>query len=325
MNNLEEIAQAIGRSKNALICGHVMPDGDSLGSALAMGALLELLGKDFVIAGPDPIPEIYGFLNGAERFHAGEPPEGPFDTLIVLDCSVPERLGRGYQELLASDMAVINIDHHASAVTFGTYRYVEPNAAAVGEIIFDIFKLMGLDISLEAAICLYTAIITDTGSFQYDNTTPGTLRRVAELMEIGVPASKVNILLNEERPRASLILLGAAISKISLSPCEKVCWMTVTREMLRNCGAGDEHTEGLVNYTRSLKGVQVGLVFRETLEGSYKISFRSKDSVDVNRLAAKFGGGGHLRAAGCVMYGDLSEIQGSVVAAAVEATGGMLP
>ena len=323
MNRLVDIAMAIERAERVLLCGHLMPDGDSLGSVLAMGLTLEKLGKKVTMAGPDLVPAVYDFLPGSERFLVGDPPEGLYDTLIVLDCSVPERLGKGYQKLLLRDMVIINIDHHAGSTPFGTYRYVDPLAAAVGEIIFDLFNLMKVSITLDAAICLYTAIITDTGSFKYDNTTPDTHRRVTKLLEIGVPAAQVNIRLYEEKPKAALLLLGAALNTLSISPCEKVCWMTVNRDILRSTGAEDEHTDGLVNYTRSIVGVQVGLLFREISDGRYKISFRSKDTVDVNQLAALFGGGGHPRAAGCVMQGDLGEIQEKIVAAAVLATGGI--
>lgn len=323
MNSLADIAVALGRAERVLICGHVLPDGDSLGSVLALGLTLERLGKKITMAGPDPVPAVYEFLPGVERFLAGEPPEGKYDALVVLDCSVPERLGKGYQELVSRDMVIINIDHHAGSTSFGTHRYIDPLAAAVGEILFDLFTLMRVNITPEAAVCLYTAIITDTGSFQYDNTTPETHRRAAKLLEIGVPAGQVNTRIYDEKHRAAILLLGAALNTLSVSPCGKVCWMTVTRDILRDTGAADEHTEGLVNYARSIRGVEVGLLFREISDGRYKISFRSKVSADVNRLAALFGGGGHQRAAGCVLQGDLGEIREKVIAAAVLAAGGV--
>jgi phosphoesterase RecJ-like protein len=323
MNNLADIAQAIDQADNVLICGHVMPDGDSLGSMLALGLVLEKLGKKVTMGGADRAPAIYEFLPGVDRYVAGGPPAGEYDTFIVLDCSVPERLGSGYQELLSSGMVVINLDHHAGSKSFGTYRYIDPSAAAVGEIVFDLFNIMKVDIPIEAAICLYTAIVTDTGSFQYENMRPNTHRRVAILLEIGVPAAQINQVLYEEKPRAVLDLLGLALNTISLSPCGKVCWMTVTRKLLSSAGAEDEHTEGLVNYARSIRGVQVGILFRETEDGDFKISFRSKGIVDANRLAAMFDGGGHPRAAGCVMRGNLAEIQGKVVNEAVLAAGGI--
>ena len=323
MNNLADIAAALKRAERLLVCGHVMPDGDSLGSVLALGITLENMGKKVTMAGPDPAPAIYDFLPGLEKYRVGLPPEGGFDTFVVLDCSVPERLGHGYRELLSGEMEVIILDHHASSASFGKYRYVDPAASAVGEIIYDLIFEMGLEITRDVAVCLYTAIITDTGSFQYDSTTPGTLRRVANLMEIGVPAAQVNIRIYEEKPIAVFQLLCSALSTLTASPCGRVSWMTVTRETLKNCGAEDEHTEGLVNYTKSIRGVEVGMLFREVEGGCYKISFRSKDIVDVNRLAALFGGGGHFHASGCTVRGDLDEIKEKVVSAALFAVRGI--
>lgn len=320
INSLTVIADAIRRSENTMICGHIMPDGDSLGSVLALGLSLEAMGKKVVMAGPDPIPAIYGFLPGVDRFQTGAPPEGIFDTLIVLDCSVPERLGKDYQELLKKETVIINIDHHAGPGIPGAYSYIDTSAAAVGEIIFDLLKLMQVSISAEAAINLYTAIITDTGSFQYDNVTPDTHRRIAELLELGVPVMQINTALHEENPVEALILLKEALHTLTLSPCGKVCWMTVTQEMLQNTGALDEHTEGLVNYCRSIKGVEVGLLFREISVETYKVSLRSKNNVNVNMLAAKFGGGGHPKAAGCVLKGSLRDVQEKVTREAVLAT-----
>lgn len=321
MTKLSDIALAIRRSENVLICGHIIPDGDCLGSILALGLSLEALGKKVVMAGPDPIPGIYEFLPGAGRFQTGPPPDGNYDTLIILDCSTPERLGRGYQDLLAKQTVIINIDHHVGNCILGTYCYIDTDAAAVGEIIFDLLKFMQVNISFEAAINLYTAIVTDTGSFQYDNVTPGTHRRAAALLELGVQGFQINVALHEERPKAALVLLGEALHTLTIAPGGKVCWMTVTQEMLKKAGAVDEHTEGLINYCRSIKGVEVGLLFREVLKGTYKVSLRSKN-IDVNQLAAQFGGGGHTKAAGCVLKGNLKDVQAQVTREVVKATGG---
>ncbi|HPU35962.1 MAG TPA: bifunctional oligoribonuclease/PAP phosphatase NrnA [Bacillota bacterium] len=322
MNNLVEIGEAIKRSNQVLLCGHVMPDGDCLGSVLALGLTLERLGKKVIMGGPDPIPEIYHFLPGQDRFIVGKPPEYEYDTFIVLDCSVPERLGQGYQDFLNRDLVLINIDHHKGSQPFGDYQYIDPKAAAVGEIILDLLDLMRVQITIEAAINLYTAIITDTGSFRYDNTTPGTHRRVASLLEMGIPAADIHVHLYEEKPMAALKVLGAALDTLTTSACGRVCWMTITREILNKAGAIDEHTDGLINYARSIKGVEVGLLFHEISKDLYKISFRSKNSVDVNKLAASFGGGGHMRAAGCVLQGDLKTIQEQIITAAILAAGG---
>lgn len=323
MNKLEVIVKAIDNIQHALICGHIMPDGDCLGSMQALALALKKLGKKATIAGPEPIPEIYNFLPGLADFHSGSPPEGTFDTLITLDCPIIKRLGPGYQDLPATNRTVINIDHHASEEPYGTYRYIDPQAAAAGEIIFDLLQVMQVPISLDMAICLYTAIMTDTGSFQYENTTAETHKRVARLLEIGVPFSEINLFLFEEKPRAAQFLLGEALKTLSFSSCGQISWLVITRDMLRATGAKDEHAEGIVNYTRSIKGVEVGILFHELPQGRCKISFRSKKKVDVSRLAFIFGGGGHRRAAGCEVRGEAHTIIPKVVTAALQIVGDM--
>jgi len=319
VNNLAGVASALFAAGRVLVCGHVLPDGDCLGSVLALGMALEQLGKEVVMAGPDPVPLIYKFLPGSSRFLAGKPPEEEFDTIVVLDCSVPERLGDGYREMVEKGAAVVVIDHHQGPASFGTCRYIDVKAAAVGEILCDLFKIMGIKVDVGIATCLYTAIVTDTGSLRYDNVSPGTHRKIAELLEVGVPAARVNTLIYEEKPKEAILLLGAALQTLAMSDCGRVCWMNVTREMLNRVGALDEHTEGLINYTRSIKGVEVGLLFHEMADGRWKVSFRSKSVVDVNKLAAVFGGGGHRRAAGCVVRGQVESIKSEIIRAALAA------
>ncbi len=319
MNDLRAIAGALQQSRKVIISGHVMPDGDCVGSVAALGLALTQLGKEVTMALPDPVPEIYLFLPGAADFAIGESAlTVDYDTFMVLDCSVPERLGV-LRALLERRLTVCNIDHHASSHHFADYNYIDPQAAATAEIVQDLCALLGARITPEIAACLYAGILTDTGSFQYENTTPDTHRRAAALIECGAPAVMINIQIYEQKPLAHLKVLAAALPTLRLSPCGRVAWMSVTRELLASLGAKDEHVNGLINYARSVRGVEVALLFREIAPGRYKVSFRSKEAVDVNRLAARFGGGGHVRAAGCVLEGDLDRLQVRLVEAAVEA------
>jgi len=319
VNNLAEVASRLFSARRLLICGHIMPDGDCLGSVLALGMALEQLGKEVTMAGPDPVPSIYRFLPSSERFLVGKLPENNFDTIVVLDCSVPERLGDSYRVMVEGGATVVVIDHHQGPVSFGTCRYIDVKASAVGEILYDLFKIMNIGIDTDIATCLYTAIVTDTGSLRYDNVSPGTHRKIAELLETGLPAATINTLIYEEKPKEAVFLLGAALKTLSISDCGRVSWMNVTREMLERVGARDEHAEGLINYTRSIKGVEIGLLFHEMVDGRWKVSFRSKSLVDVSKLAAVFGGGGHRRAAGCVMRGQAESIRREVITAALAA------
>ena len=308
MNSLNEIAGALGAVRRALICGHITPDGDSLGSALALALALKKLGKEVTVAGPDPIPEIYGFLPGASGYHAGEPPSGNYDALIAVDCPVMFRLGPGYQDLPGKELTVLCIDHHISQDPFGTYAYTDSQAAATGEIIYNLLPLLNIEIDVDIAICLYTAIVTDTGSFQYENTTAETHRCMAGLMETGAPLHRVNTLIYEEKALASQLLLREALKTLKISKDGKTAWMVITRATIHAAGAKDEHTEGIVNYSRSIKGVEVGMLFHEMPAGKVKISFRSKETADVYLLAEKFGGGGHARASGCEITGSIEAV-----------------
>lgn len=318
MSSLQEIAEVLRRSRRMIICGHVMPDGDCLGSVLALGLAMEEMGKQVTMVSPDPVPEALDFLPAANRIRYGGDGCGDCDVFVALDCSVPERLGP-YRSLIESSGTVVNIDHHDGAVAFGDMNYMDKDAAATGEIVFDLLELLGFPLNVSVGSCLYVAIATDTGSFQYENTTSQTHRRVARLLDCGVPAARLNILAFGEKPLIMLKVLEAALGTLELSPCGKVAWISVTRKILDRLLARDEHTDGLINYPRLIRGVEVALLFREISEGKFKVGFRSKGLVDVNRLAGIFGGGGHSRASGCILEGNLEEVKRKVVAAAVKA------
>ncbi|GBF32677.1 3'-to-5' oligoribonuclease A [Desulfocucumis palustris] len=318
MNSLTEIAGVLRNSRKVILCGHVMPDGDCLGSVAALGAALEQMGKDVTLASPDPVPEIYGFLPVMGKFLIGEKPlSGEYDTFIILDCSVPERLGK-LKSLLERDMVFVNIDHHKGPGDFAGYNYIDDSAAATGEIVMDLIDLLNAGITGDIAVSLYVALSTDTGSFQYENTTPGTLKKAARLMEAGIHSTWININLYEERPLVILRVMEKALENMEISPCGKVAWTSIDKSTLNSMAARDEHTDGLINIVRTIKGVEIAIFFREITSGKFKVSFRSKSRVDVRLLAGKFGGGGHVRASGCVLEGDVDGIKKMVVAAALK-------
>lgn len=311
MNSLGEIGDVLRKSSRILLCGHVIPDGDCLGSVSAMAIVLEGMGKVVTIASPDSLPETLLFLPGADSYCTDPEIDQDYDTFIALDCSVPERLGSFRRFLDNQKIVVINIDHHLISngfSSFAHYNYHDSNAAATGEILIDLFDVMEINLSKDLATCLYVALVTDTGSFRYENTSPGTLRKAARLMETGIPTAAINILLFEEKPARNIQVLAAALAKLQFSSCGKVAWTAVEGDLLRKFSASDEHTEGLNNIIRTIKGVEVAVIFKEIEKGRYKIGFRSKGDVDVNRIASMFGGGGHARASGCVLTGDLQQI-----------------
>jgi phosphoesterase RecJ-like protein len=319
LTELTEVAGVLSRADDAFVCGHVMPDGDALGSALALGWALERLGKRVTVASPDPVPELYAFLPGVERLVTDGAGLSGHTTFVMVDCSVPARLGVYEEALKAGSIGlVVNIDHHQPAGgAMSSLSFIDPGAAATGEIVFDLIELLGVPLTRDPATCLYTAIVTDTGSFQYESTGAGTHRRAARLIEAGVSVAEVNSRLYEQKPLAGLLLLQRALGGLTFAAGGRIAYMSVTLADLAAVGARDEHTEGLINYARFVRGVEVAVLFRETEPGRFKVGLRSKHRVDVQAVAALFGGGGHTRAAGCLLEGTLDRVR-DILLAAVE-------
>lgn len=329
MSSLSRVAEELKRGRRFLIVGHVMPDGDCIGSMLALSLACERVGKETVLALPGPVPSIYSFLPAVDRICV-EPAllqcgTDAFSAVVILDTSVPERLGNlepVINELRASGTPAILIDHHVSAAAYADFNFIDPGAAAVGEIIFDLLKLLGWQIDKMIATCLYVTVATDTGGFRYETTTAATHRRVAEFIEAGANVREISLRIFEEKPFKSMEALRAALNTLELSPCGRVAWMSLTREVAAGLQLADEHTDGIVSYGRMIEGVEVALFFREMDDGRVKVSFRSKNFVNASRLAAQFGGGGHPRAAGAVVQGELKRIKAAVIEAAVAAVRG---
>ncbi len=308
----------LNKAEKIALCGHVMPDGDCLGTMLALGLALRKMGKKVVFYSPDPVPDLYAFLPSAGEVRVELDQRWRFDLFVSVDCSVPDRLGH-FQELLGQAGRVVVLDHHAGSAVFGNVYINLPANAAVGEIVYDFLPLLPVVIDEDIATCLYVAIVTDTGSFCYDNTSSETHLRTANLMKRGVPAARINKLLYEEKPLVSLQVLSAVLQTLYISDCGRVAWMFIKRDTLHILNAFDEHVDGVIDYPRMIKGVELALFFRELEDGQYKVSLRSKYYLDVNKLAAHYGGGGHPRAAGCLMKGDLEDIKNQLLQAALAA------
>lgn len=316
---LSAVAGVLRQSGEVALCGHVMPDGDCLGSMLALGLALKKMGKQVHCLSPDPVPDQYlKMLPGAREIKYQLEDLEPGAVFVCVDCSVPERLGR-FRPLLDRCGSIIIIDHHAGGDNFGDIYVNDPGAAAAGELIYALLPLLPVEIDADMAQCLYVAINTDTGSFRYDNVRPQTHRIVARLLETGFPAGLVNKKLYEEKPLASMRVLGEALKTLEVSACGRVSSMYIKRAVLNRLNASDEHVDGVTNYPRMIEGVEVALFFRELEDGRYKVSLRSKHFLDVNKLATRFGGGGHHRAAGCIMEGELADVCHRIKDAALRA------
>ncbi|MDD4588422.1 MAG: bifunctional oligoribonuclease/PAP phosphatase NrnA [Heliobacteriaceae bacterium] len=292
---------------------HQVPDGDALGSLSALLITLQAQDKSVVGYCDDPVPRIYRYLPGINQiFNAGSLPDFIPELAVVMDCADQNRLGEGI-ELVNKAKCIINIDHHLGNSLFGHLNWVDANAAACGEQICQLFQQANWPITTDVATALYTSLATDTGSFQFANTTSYTLRLAADLRDKGAQVQHIMRELYESKPLRSLRLLTAILPTLQLSADGRIAWMQISRAIMDQLGATQEDCENLVSYPRSLEGVDVALIFREIDPETIRVGLRSKDIVDVNRVARLFGGGGHRRAAGCTLQTNLAEAKSRVI------------
>lgn len=297
---LTDIVKRLMESGRVGIITHIQPDGDALGSASALGLALERLGKRVVILRNDKPPAKYSFIPGSHLVADCAEPICPVETLVVLDCADLERLGDGLQHYKMAG-TVLNIDHHISNTMFGNINMVDTNAAATGELVYQIIKLMGIDLNTDIAECIYTAIAADTGCFKYDNTTAVTHGIAGELISIGVESNRICSQIFSLRTLQQTKMLGRAIDSIKTYHGGKTAIMTVTRKMMRETGCSQEDLDGIVEFARDIVGVEVAALLRETDDGGIKVGLRSKEYADTAAIAAAFGGGGHRKASGCTI------------------------
>jgi phosphoesterase RecJ-like protein len=312
----EQIAGLLRSESRFLVLTHYRPDGDAVGSQLALFILLKDLGKQVEAWNDDEVPSKFRFL--PQSAVVTRPPAAPkdFDVVIAIDTSNWQRVGTAAQRI-GKKKHLVNIDHHISNDKFGDINWIVPEAPASGQIAYDLIKRGGFKLTREIATCLFAAISTDTGSFTYANTSADCLRVAAELVQTGINVGEVCRHIYESYPYARLQLLQMALADIKLTHNKRVAYYWVTNEMYEESGAKREDTEGLIDYARSIEGVYVAVLFEEQPEpGKVRISLRSKHpKVDVNSIARRFGGGGHREAAGARISGETHEIEAKVLAA----------
>jgi len=305
----------IADAKRILFFMHVQPDGDSIGSTLGMVRSLRQMGKEAVMVGVDAIPPLYHFLPGWDTVRVPwQQIEGEWDLSCFLDCGDLGRVGDALPAV-SRGRRTLNVDHHATNTVFGEYNYLDFSAAAVGELAYRLLREIGAPIDAETALCLYTSLVTDTGGFRYDSTGPSTHRVAAELVELGAKPYDVAQAIFENESRGRLAILAKALDGLQADEGGKVAWMVVTQKMLLEAGANDNDVEGVVNYARSLQGVEVGILFRETEDGRIRVGLRSRRQADVGAVAKTFGGGGHARAARCTLFDSMDDAVAKVLAA----------
>jgi phosphoesterase RecJ-like protein len=315
------LAAALVPGQRVCLTTHVNPDGDGLGSEAGLAHLLRDRGIDAVVTNPTPTPPRFQFLfedlPGVDRTGEAIRELRRADTIVVLDISDLGRLGMLAETVRTRRVPVACVDHHVSeGVLPDGPRYVDPGAAATGELIFEIAVANGWTLTEEAARGLYVAILTDTGGFRFSNTRPRTLRVAAELLETGVDPEQIYLEVYARAPEGRPRLFAEALQTLVVEPDYGLAWVTVPPGAIERLGVSSDDLEGVVEFPRSIEGVRMALLFREVSQGRVKVSLRSVGDVDVAAFANRFGGGGHTKAAGLALTGSLAEVQSTVLSAA---------
>ncbi|KTD87595.1 DHH family phosphoesterase [Paenibacillus etheri] len=297
--SLQQTREFLLEHDDYLVVSHVQPDGDAVSSTLAVGWLLSCLGKKYTMLNEGPIPKRMEYLWHSDEIinmASSEPPR-QYGNVICVDCADFQRVGLTHR-YFANDALILNIDHHPTNNGYGLVNLIKPDAAATAEILFDLLKTFEIEWDLDIATALYTGLLTDTGGFRYTNTSPKVMAAVSELLSYGVNGPELAETLLEEMTLPQIKILNKALNTLQLSPEGDIAWLYVTPEDMIECVAANEDLEGLVNYPRNIRGVEVGILFKVIHEHAVKVSLRSAGKVDVADLAQTFGGGGHTRAAG---------------------------
>jgi phosphoesterase RecJ-like protein len=297
---LGEVLNEIESRDRFLLTSHARPDGDAIGSVLACCQILRLMGKQAEVVMRDAVPVIYKPLPFADTIMQAENVNGKYDAAIILECDGLQRTRLSGLE----NRFLINIDHHATARPFAHVNWIVPEACATAELVYRLACEAKVEISPEIATCLYTAVLTDTGSFAFSGTNERTFALARELVMAGADPVRIAQSVYFSNPTSKMRLLGCALRNLHRQGC--LSWMSVTQDEMERSEAIEEDCEGLVNYALSIEGVEVAVFFRELSDGRFRVSLRSKGKLDVAKVAEHFGGGGHRCASGCAVKGPLS-------------------
>lgn len=319
---LNRIQVSLRQAQHVMVVSHIDPDGDAIGSVLAFGQYLTRSGIKATMVRDSEIPEKYRFLPSVERMiQCGSLPPGfSCDTVVVLECPDVKRMGAA-SELFSDDATIINIDHHTGNGNYGTINWIDVGASSIGELLFEYFEHVHYSIDYEAAVMLYTAILTDTGRFRYDATSPKTMEIAGKLMSLGLDTNDIcrQVYFNESPSR--LRLLGAALRTLEYHADGTVCLLTLTNEMYAEAGSARDESDGIVDYAMHSRGVLIGALIKEVDATTTRCSLRSVGDIDVASVARTFGGGGHSKAAGCSISMPLAEAKAEIISLLTEATG----
>jgi phosphoesterase RecJ-like protein len=299
LHGLEAVLEVVRRGRRFAVCSHARPDGDAVGSMLACGMMLAALGKQADLYSADPVPQIYRWLPCAETIRQTTRVGGEYDAAILLEC---DGVARARLEGLEGRL-LVNIDHHASWKAFAAVNWIEEDACAVAEMVYRLTRAAGVAVTPAMATCLYAAVLTDTGSFCYEGTDAHAFEVARELVRCGANPAEIAREVYFSNPLPKMVLLGTALTRLRRE--DRLAWLWVTNEDMARARATEEDCEGIVNYAIGIAGVEAAVLLRELQDGKIRLSLRSKGGVDVARVAASFGGGGHRHAGGCTLAGPL--------------------
>lgn len=312
---LSQVIDLIEKNERFAITSHIRPDGDSLGSSLALCWILRGLKKDAEVIMADHVPHAYSKLPGADEVRVIRDLNREYDAVFVIECSDVTRPGLPSLK----DQFIVNIDHHSTTELFGDVNWIDSTAAAVGEMIYNLAKAIGARITPELASCVYAALLTDTGSFHFSNTTERTFKIASELVRHGAQPAKLSQAIFYNYPYSKVQLVGRVLSTLERDETGRIAWITMTKRAMEETGATEDDSDGIINYPLTVSDVEAVAFFRELPGSTYRISLRSKNRVNVARVAEYFGGGGHCNAAGFTITADYQELSRSVIAKLKEA------
>jgi bifunctional oligoribonuclease and PAP phosphatase NrnA len=299
-HDLEAVLGVLRRGRRFAVGSHARPDGDAVGSMLACGMVLAQMGKQADLVAADSVPLLYRGLPCASSIRQTQRLDGEYDAVILLEC---DGLARSRLSGLERRF-LVNIDHHVSAREFADVNWIDTDACAVAEMVYRLARAAGATVTAEMAACLYTGVLTDTGSFCYEGTDVHAFEIARELVCCGADPAQLAREVYFSNPLSKMAVLGAALNNLRRDG--KLAWLWVTHADMQRTGAAEEDCEGIVNYAIAVAGVEAAVLLRELPDRRVRLSLRSKGRLDVARIAASFGGGGHLHAGGCTLEGPLS-------------------
>jgi phosphoesterase RecJ-like protein len=307
--DLQQIVDAVRARRRFVLSSHARPDGDSIGSQLAMAYALREMGHETTIVNADPAPPPLMAFPGVPDIRIAPGVEGEFDAAIIMECGDLQRTGvRGLERFF-----VVNIDHHPGNTGYGQINWFDPGAAACGEMVFDLVRALGVPLTKIIATHIYLAILTDTGSFHYSSISPRTFDICRECLEAGVDPVLVARNVYDSNNMGRLKLFGAVLGAMQIDQTGRIAIVYVDHEMARAAGGTYEDTEGLINLPLTVKEIEAVVFFKQEKGDRYRVSLRSKGNVDIGTIAKEYGGGGHKNASGCTVSGPIEELQKALV------------